>query len=104
MENFENKPKVENKESAPEFHFREIAEIEPAIISLVKQLKEKIESGEYDTLISDDVGGRIPTLVLRKIIKEHNPDQKLGTFFIANGETYLPTSANKKNMGNFKST
>jgi len=93
MENFEKKPKIESKEAAPEFHFREIAEIESAMVSLVRQLKEKIESGEYDTLISDDVGGRIPTLVLRKIIKEHNPDKKLGTFFIASGKTYLPTSA-----------
>ncbi len=93
MENFENKPKIESKEATPEFHFREVAEIEPAMVSLVKQLKEKIESGEYDTLISDDVGGRIPTLILRKIIKEHNPDKKLGTLFIASGETYLPTSA-----------
>lgn len=93
MESFENKPKIENKETAPEFHFREIAEIEPAMVSLVKQLKEKIESGEYNTLISDDVGGRIPTLILRKIIKENNPDQKLGTFFIASGKTYFPTSA-----------
>jgi len=93
MENFENKPKIENSEATPEFHFRELAEIEPAMVSLVRQLKEKIESGEYDTLISDDVGGRIPTLILRKVIKEHNPDKKLGTFFIASGKTYLPTSA-----------
>ena len=92
MENFENKPIIENREAASEFHFREIAEIEPAMVSLVKQLKEKIDSGDYDTLISDDVGGRIPTLILRKIVKEHNPDQELGTFFIASGKTYLPTS------------
>lgn len=96
MENFENKPKIESKESAPEFHFREIAEIEPAMVSLVKQLKEKVESGEYDTLISDDVGGRIPALILKKIIKQHSPDQKLETFFIASGKTYLPTSADKE--------
>lgn len=96
MENFENKPKIENKETASEFHFREIAEIEPAMIFLVKQLKEKIDGGEYDTLISDDVGGRIPTLILRKIIKKHNPEKKLGTFFIASGKTYLPTPANAK--------
>ena len=99
MENFENKPKIENKESASEFHFREIAEIEPAMVSLVNQLKEKIESGEYDTLISDDVGGRIPTLVLRKIIKELNPDQKIETYFIASGKTYLPTPADKEKYG-----
>lgn len=94
MENFENKPKIESKESIPEFHFKEIAEIEPAMVSLVKQLKEKIDRGEYDTLISDDVGGRIPTLILRKIIKEYSPDKKLVTFFIASGKTYLPTPAN----------
>lgn len=94
MENFESRPHKENKVEATEFHFEEIAEIEPAMVSLVRQLKEKIEGGEYDTLISDDIGGRIPTLILRKIIKEHNPDQKLGTFFIASGKTYLPTPAN----------
>jgi len=99
MESFENKPKIENKESASEFHFREIAEIEPAMVSLVNQLKEKIESGEYDTLISDDVGGRIPTLVLRKIIKELNPGQKIETYFIASGKTYLPTPADKEKYG-----
>lgn len=93
MESFENKSKVENKEIATEFHFKEIAEIEPAMLSLVKQLKEKIDSGEYDTLISDDVGGRIPTLILRKIIKERSPDKRLETFFIASGHTYLPTFA-----------
>ena len=46
MENFENKPKIEGRESTPEFHFREIAEIESAMASLVRQLKEKIENGE----------------------------------------------------------
>jgi len=96
MENFENNPKLENKEAVPEFHFREIAEIEPAMVSLVNQLKEKIEGGEYDTLISDDVGGRIPTLILRKVIRQHNPNQELGTFFVASGKTYLPTSDDKE--------
>ena len=99
MEHLENKTKIENQESTPKFHFIEIAEIEPAMVSLVNQLKEKIESGEYDTLISDDVGGRIPTLVLRKIIKELNPDQKIETYFIASGEVYLPTPADKEKYG-----
>ncbi len=95
MEKIEQ-PKQERQKSAKEFHFKEIAEIEPAMVSLINQLKEKIESGEYDTLISDDVGGRIPTLILRKIIKKLNPDRKLGTFFIASGKTYLPTSLDKE--------
>lgn len=95
MRNFENEPSTESMESYPEYHFKEIAEIEPAVRSLVSQLKEKIDGNEYDTLISDDVGGRIPTLVLRKIIQERNPDQKLGTFFIASGN-YLPRRADKE--------
>lgn len=90
--NFEYKPKIEMLEGEQKFHFEEIAEIEQALISLLEQLKEKIENAEYDTLISDDVGGRIPTLILKKIIKKCNPNQELETFFIASGKTYLPTA------------
>lgn len=95
MEKFEQQ-KQERKESEKEFHFEEIAEIEPAMVSLANQLKEKIKNREYDTLISDDVGGRIPTLILRKIIKERNPDQEIKTFFIASGKTYLPNPSDKE--------
>lgn len=73
-----------------QYHFEEIMEIEPAIRSLVEQLKDKVNGGEYDTLISDDIGGRIPTLILRKIIKEVASDKELQTFFIASGKTYYP--------------
>lgn len=78
-----------------EFHFEEIAEIESAMVSLVEQLKEKIENGEYDILISDDVGGRIPTLVLRRIIKELHPDKNIIAYFIASGRSYLPSRSTK---------
>lgn len=92
MENFENRPNSDGfeQQKASEFHFNEIAEIEPAMLSLVDQLKDNIETGEYDTLISDDVGGRIPTLVLRKIIRLINPNQQIDTYFVAGGKTYLP--------------
>lgn len=82
-----------------EFHFKEVAEIEPALVSLITQLKEKIENGEYDTLLSDDVGGRIPSLVLRKIIKEIKPDKDIETYFIASGKTYLPLPSEKDKYG-----
>ncbi len=95
MKNFELS-RQEKQESKKEFHFKEILEIESAMVSLVKQLKEKIKDKEYDTLISDDVGGRIPTLILKKIIKQVNPDQKLETFFVASGKTYLPTFENEE--------
>ena len=86
------KQNLEAFDRSPEkqFHFAEIAGIEPAVISLAKQLKEEIDRGSYDTLISDDVGGRIPTLILRKILKARNPDNKLSTFFVASGQKYIP--------------
>lgn len=90
IEKSEFHPTSNIERAEDDFHFEEIAELEPAIISLTKQLKEKIENGEYDTLISDDAGGRIPTLILRKIIKEVIPDKELRTFFIASGKTYYP--------------
>jgi hypoxanthine phosphoribosyltransferase len=68
---FEIPPKTETGE---EYNHPEIAEIEPAITVLVEQLKDKIDNQEYDTIISDDVGGRIPAHILRKIIRA-----KMGT-------------------------
>ncbi|MFA6437470.1 MAG: hypothetical protein WC242_00575 [Candidatus Paceibacterota bacterium] len=79
--------KQELLENKPEYNFKTIEELEPAIASLVAQLKEKIETGEYDTLISDEVGGRIPTLVLRKVIQELNPEKRLNTFFVCGGRS-----------------
>ncbi len=66
-----------------EFNFEEMAEIEPAMVSLVEQMKENIETGKYDTLISDDAGGRVVTLVLRNIIKKQNPDKSCDTYFVS---------------------
>jgi len=48
-------------------------------------LKEKIEAGEYNTLISDEASGRILTLILRAIIKRVSPDLKLNTLFVSGG-------------------
>ncbi|MFA6295992.1 MAG: hypothetical protein WC663_01430 [Patescibacteria group bacterium] len=80
----------EQPEETKEFHFEDLAKIEVAMTSLSSQLKEKIDNQEYDTLISDEVGGRIPTLVLRKIIKTVNPYQDLKTYFLASGQLYFP--------------
>ena len=60
-------PEVQREE--PKYHFEEMTEIEPAAIELVKQLKEKIERGEYDALISDDAGGRMGKYFGKKKIK-----------------------------------
>ena len=78
---------VKNMEN---FNFPEMMEfIKPAITEVVKQLKTAIENGEYDTLISDDAKGRIPTLILREILKRKapNPDD-IKTVFLAFGRSW----------------
>ena len=72
-------------EQKSEYYFEEMKEIEPAMVSLVSQLKEKIENGEYSSLLSDDVGGRIPTLILRKILREKGPNPNIKAHFLAAG-------------------
>ncbi len=69
----------------------EIAEIEPAVISLVEKLKEKLENKTFDLLISDDIGGRIPTLILRKLIKKLDPENPIRTYFVSAGGTIQGT-------------
>lgn len=78
----------ENHEQKTEYNFEFMTEIEPAMISLVKQLKDRIESGEYDRLLSDDAGGRIPTLILRKIFQEKGPDKDIQTNFLLAGRKF----------------
>ena len=89
MENLEKlEEQTKRAEKEPHYNFPEIAEMEPAMISLAEKLKDKIEKGEYDTLISDDVGGRIPTLILREIMLgkgRYDNENKLNTFFVAGG-------------------
>ncbi len=78
------------------YNFEEIGILEAPIENLVRQLWEAIISGKYDVIIGDDAAGRIPTLVIRKIMevmmRESNPNltaeedrEKLKTFFVAGG-------------------
>jgi hypothetical protein len=73
--------------SKRDYNFPEIMkEMEPAVVLCVKQLKEAIETGKYNTLISDDAKGRLPTLILRKIFAEKAPNAKtMPTYFLAFG-------------------
>lgn len=61
--------------------------IEWAFLNLFEdqEFRERIESGYYDLLLSDEKSGRIPTLILRKLADRMN-DKKLRTFFIASGQ------------------
>lgn len=41
-------------------------------VSVIDALKEKIEKGSISTIIADDTGGRIPALLLNRIINRYN--------------------------------
>lgn len=91
----ENKNKLEvtterTETKEPIFNFPEIAGLKEGMANLVQKLQANIDNGKYDALVSDEVGGRIPTLILREIIKARRPESKINTYFIASGKTYFP--------------
>ncbi|MES3031862.1 MAG: hypothetical protein V4699_01310 [Patescibacteria group bacterium] len=47
----------------------EIIELEEPIKNIIEQIRVRIENGEYGLIISDDVSGRIPALILGGFIK-----------------------------------
>ena len=71
-----------------EYNFPEIAKLENSFVALLGKIKKEIDENRWGALISDDGGGRIPTLVLRKII-EARTGASPQTFFIAGGR-YTP--------------
>lgn len=77
------------------FNFPEIADLKEGMVSLVQKLQTNIDEGKYDALVSDEVGGRIPTLVLRRIIRARNPGAVIDTYFVSSGKTYFPEYGSK---------
>lgn len=76
---------VEKRESG--LYLEEMETVEYAMAEMVMQLKDSIDASEFDMLISDEAGGRVPTLILRKIIKLVHPDKpSITTRFIAAGD------------------
>lgn len=74
------------------YSFPEIMEpLKIGMESLVLELKDMIDHGEYNTLISDEAAARLPTLILREVIKNKAPNGKdLNTYFLALGEGMHP--------------
>lgn len=79
--NFEKEPGVYNNP--------EIAEMEPPMVDMVKKMKAKIENGDYDCIISDDVSGRIPSLIFKKIIDTVTPEHRVNVLGLAAGRRYV---------------
>jgi len=95
MRNLEQPPIEQTPEevSKPEkeYNFELMEKTEPVMVSLVTQLKDGIEQGRWSSLLSDDIGGRIPTLVLRRILKEKGPNPNVRAHFLAAGQRYMPS-------------
>jgi hypothetical protein len=90
------------------YNFESLRELQEPIRNIVERLQKEIDSGVYDTLISDDASGRLPTIAFREIISQRidakNPNltseekrDALKTFFIAGGRQM----ANKEALAEF---
>ncbi|QQR64522.1 hypothetical protein IPH92_03060 [Candidatus Kaiserbacteria bacterium] len=65
---------------------RIVSELHESIGKMLEPVLEKIENGEFQLLIGDDTSGRIPALIVRKIINvayENTGRPKIPTHFIA---------------------
>ncbi|MDP3882696.1 MAG: hypothetical protein Q8Q48_01435 [Candidatus Staskawiczbacteria bacterium] len=94
------------EETKQEYNFEVMKEVEPAMISLIEQLKDGIESGEYSALIGDDVKGRIPTLVLQKVFQEKglnqdNSEERVKIYFLAGGRDVITRPKNLEKIKDY---
>lgn len=51
-------------------HYKEIAELEESLRQILEELRPHLEKNEYRLIVGDDASGRIPTLIMRKVIDE----------------------------------
>lgn len=88
MEKF---PRFERKNLGVE---EQIRGLKKSLIDICIKLKASFEIG-YDAFVSDDTGGRIPTLFLREIYKQVKGESPK-TLFIASGSGYIPKTETEK--------
>ena len=94
---------IEQTPKEEKFNFPEIGAIKEDMISLCRKMKEAFDQARYNVLVSDEVGGRIPALILRKIIKKLHPDKELRTLFVASGQkSGLPDYENDRDIEKYK--
>lgn len=68
------------------YDVKEFEALAPHFINLVEKLKTDLEKAEFDVIISDEAGGRIPTLVLLHILRKLHPYKYFRTMFISLGK------------------
>jgi adenine/guanine phosphoribosyltransferase-like PRPP-binding protein len=89
MEEIQSKSEV----SKERYNFPEIEHLRPGLLNICQKMKADIETNKWDILVSDETGGRIPTLVIWNLIKKFHPANPPKPFFISSGLSYRPTTA-----------
>ncbi len=85
---FNQSPNREEYEIALDLIYNSIFEkIERQMTALIEQLKENIDAGKYDTILSDELSGRIVALVIKKIMSKVSLEGKSAdVLFVAGGK------------------
>jgi orotate phosphoribosyltransferase len=64
---------------------RTIESMESPAGNLLESMRKEIEQEKYDTILSDDAGARLHSLLLSKVMRTLYKEKDLGTFFIQGG-------------------
>ncbi len=84
------------------YNISEVLDMKANATSIVKQLKEQIETGEYKTIIGDDASGRIPTLLFKKVLDKVTGGS-VKTLFIGGGKGMWWNEEKEENIKNILS-
>lgn len=63
------KEKVPPENHGNEIRMQEIKKLHEPIKKLLDQLRDKIDSGQYQLIIGEDASGRIPTLIMKQVLE-----------------------------------
>lgn len=108
MEKFESEKKLNIKKDneaeiqPPEFEIEEFEKARESFENLTKELVPALKDHKYDLIIGDDASGRIPTLVIGRLMKEIYREDKAKSpeiLFLAGKER--TTNEEKEELDNY---
>jgi len=88
MKNPDSAPSIEI-EQTEKYNFPEVESLREGLFEICEKMKGNIEANKWTKLLSDETGGRIPTLVIWNLIKHFHPNDAPEPFFLSNGVSYV---------------
>ena len=81
----------------------EMKELVLPLREIVFKIKEKIKEGKYTTIIGDDASGRVPALILYRLLKEiyKSSDQNINALFLAGSRKTEDLETKKRGISDF---